>query len=152
MTAFTLLTSLYVISGRLSATQGDLPPSLTTVWLSSNLFSAVPQAVSKLSRLRILHLGSNLVTSIDTFVFPSSLTNLYLSNNTVTVLSAITFKDDICHLDHLDLSNNPLTTIRDGAFSHATSLTSLTLTGDQLVRLPLALKDLTKMTYLSMGG
>ena len=90
--------------------------------------------------------------SFHCYSFPSSLTNLYLSNNTVTVLSAITFKDDICHLEHLDLSNNPLTTIRDGAFSHATSLTSLTLTGDQLVRLPLALKDLTKMTYLSLGG
>jgi len=146
------LTSLYVMSGRLSSTQGDLPQSLTTVWLSTNSFTAVPQSVAKLSHLRILHLGSNLITSIDEFVFPSSLTNLYLTNNTIRLLTSLTFKDNMSHLDHLDLSNNPLTIIHDGAFSHTSSLTSLMLTGDQLLRLPLALKDLSKMTYLSVGG
>jgi len=148
----TALTKLYLnYNSKLSdASTSNFPATTTDLYLNSNALTSLPTDSFKDLPLRILHVDFNKIKSIDKVVFPSSLKSLYASDNDIEVISSLKFPTAAPELEVLALFNNPLTSIDRHAFNSLQRLTTLSLTGSKLTRLPLALTDLPALTHLNM--
>lgn len=135
-----------------NSAQDKFPNSLLLLYMRGNSLRWIPRAVSAISDLRQLHLENNRVSSLDSFVFPSSLRSVSLENNTIKQINSLHFSANKSQLTSLKLSGNPLTLISRSALAGLTRLHSLSLTHTQLTRLPLALLALTHLTSLDLAA
>ncbi|BFZ13422.1 hypothetical protein BsWGS_16461 [Bradybaena similaris] len=120
---------------------GLFPTSLTVLYLSHNCLSSVPKAVASIQSLEDLRLSSNRITHIEPNSFPSSLSNLDLRFNNLTVITNTTFRH-LYNLNTLNLDSNPITTISPSAFGDLESMFSISINETHLREFPLALMQL----------
>jgi len=102
---------------------------------------------TKLTHLTVLYHN---MTSIDDYVFPSSLKYLRLSVNDFTTISTpIKFSDPTKNdLEELYLNSGYIASIARDAFKNLKQLRVLNLDDNRLTRLPVALQDLTNLRSL----
>ena len=111
--------------------------SLTSLYLGGNQLSSLPAGVfSDLTALEGLHLYNNQLSSLPAGVF-SGLTALDLYDNQLSSLPAGVFSD-LTALTYLDLYGNQLSWLPDGVFYGLTALERLSLGGNPVDPLPVA--------------
>ena len=107
-----------------------MPISLTTLDLSYNQLTSLPDSIGMLTSLTILYLSNNQLTSLSESIRKlTSLTTLDLSYNQLTSLADSI--EMLTSLTDLDLSNNQLTSLPE-SIGMLTSLTNLYLYNNQL--------------------
>ena len=112
--------------------------NLTTLYLSRNQLSALPESVfADLASLEYLNLSYNQLSVLPAGLFSglTNLTTLYLSRNQLSALPESVFAD-LASLEYLNLSYNQLRVLPVGLFSGLTNLTVLHLSRNQLSALP----------------
>nr|KAG5711268.1 hypothetical protein BaRGS_005965 [Batillaria attramentaria] len=102
---------------------------------------------TQLSQLTIT--GSLQTLSSNSFSGLSSLTTLALDHNHLAIIQPDTFTN--MNIGKLDISSNPLTTVKAGAFAWST-IGTLTLTDTRLTTLPEADSVVMRLTELDLGG
>jgi Leucine-rich repeat (LRR) protein len=142
---------------------------LTSSWINKNTFKGLIRLVllnlsknkitkleseifSDLYTLQILNLRYNRLESIDadTFSLMSNLHTLLLSHNKIKYLDAYSL-NGLYVLSLLSIDNNVLTGIHPEAFRNCSSLQDLNLNGNQLGKIPLALKDMRLLRTVDLG-
>ncbi|KAI1289154.1 Chaoptin [Halotydeus destructor] len=104
--------------------------SLMQLNMADNQLTKIPfQAIQNLTGLRVLDLGSNLITATDSMISGIKLTlnQLYLDHNFIGELLEGSFRN-FGHLDKLSLAYNPIGKISDATFT-GVRLGALDLTG-----------------------
>jgi Leucine-rich repeat (LRR) protein len=110
---------------------GDLT-TLTTLDLSNNSLTQLPDTFKNLTALTTLDLSNNSLTQLpDAFENLTALTTLDLSNNPLTQLPGAF--ENLTALTTLDLSNNSLTQLRGKFFWNLTALKTLNVFYDQTI-------------------
>ncbi|XP_005090197.2 extracellular matrix protein 2 [Aplysia californica] len=146
------LKSLDLSSNNITAPySGSFPMSLISLLLSSNVLTTIPESISNLPNLYTLTLSMNKIKSIAEFLFPSSLTHLEITDNDIEVIPSLKFSNNISKLETIYLSENPIKTIADDAFTNLHELRSLFLEQTHLVRLPTALLALKQLNTLFLS-
>ena len=130
-----------------------LPASLVYLYLDNNLLNKVPKAVSNLTNLLVLHLGSNLLRSIDNFEFPENLQQLYLwGNQNIDVFKTVKFVNNVAgNLEVLSLGEGPLKFIMDNALDNVQGLMSFSARNASLSSVPMAVTKLKHLTDLDLS-
>ena len=145
--------------------------ALTTLDLSANQLTTVPEAIGTLSNLMTLDLSNNQLTTVPEAIGSlSALTTLVLRSNQLTMLpktignlTALTWLDlsynqltmlpemigNLSVLTWLDIHSNRLTTLPE-AIDRLTALTSLDLEGNKLTTLPNEIGHLNALTELNL--
>ncbi len=146
------MTSLYLSSNQLSTLPeivGQLQ-SLTSLDLGSNQLSTLPESLGQLQSLTLLYLGFNQLSTLPEIVGQlQSLTSLDLSSNQLSTLPEIV--GQLQSLTSLDLSSNQLSTLPE-IVGQLQSLTSLDLSSNQLSTLPEIVGQLQSLTSLDLGS
>lgn len=130
------------------------PNKLTTLNLSGNLLTSLPDCLDLLVNLEALDISSNSLTTL-----PLSLTNLTKLNTLIASNNQLTsdsFPKNFGqlfsqNLKVLSLGGNSLTTIPPQLLE-LTSLQSLYLGGNQIVDIPREIRKLTNLKVLYLGG
>eukprot|EP00922_Rhytidocystis_sp_ex-Travisia-forbesii_P061918 GHVS01091705.1.p1 GENE.GHVS01091705.1~~GHVS01091705.1.p1 ORF type:complete len:359 (-),score=43.72 GHVS01091705.1:217-1170(-) len=105
------LQRLSVQSNRLQEWSSELfdnCPNLQELYLSHNRIGTPPEEIQKLTRLRLIDLGSNRVESVGTLCAFSHLEDLWLNNNCVSSIQEITQLKSLKNLKTLYVEGNPL--------------------------------------------
>ena len=124
--------------------------SLTALDLSFNELTALPEGFGQLTNLTTLNLGSNKLTALpEGFEQLTNLTTLHLNGNKLTALPE--GFEQLTSLTALDLRSNELTALPEG-FGQLTNLTTLNLGSNKLTALPEGFEQLTNLTTLNLNG
>jgi Leucine-rich repeat (LRR) protein len=121
--------------------------------LSSNKITKLDRAVfNDLYTLQILNLRFNQLENIaaDTFSPMNNLHTLLLSHNKIKYLDAYSL-NGLYVLSLLSLDNNALTGVHPEAFRNCSSLQDLNLNGNELTKVPIALKDMRILKTVDLG-
>jgi Leucine-rich repeat (LRR) protein/GTPase SAR1 family protein len=147
------LTSLDLSRNQLST----LPESfgkltqLTSLYLEDNQLSTLPESFGKLTQLTSLDLEDNRLSTLpESFGKLTQLTSLDLSRNQLSTLPESFGK--LAQLTSLDLRNNQLLSTLPKSFDKLTQLTSLDLSRNQLSTLPESFGKLTQLTSLDLSS
>ena len=105
--------------------------SLTSLDLSYNKIQTLPRNILS-TRLEELELSTNLVTNLPPL--PATLQRLNVSNNKISSVSDVL--SHLPHLQHLDLSHNPLLSLQPPVLSLVPGLLSLSLASTGLEEVP----------------
>ncbi|MBD2141376.1 leucine-rich repeat domain-containing protein [Anabaena sp. FACHB-1250] len=123
--------------------------NLTVLYLSDNQLTRLPEAIAQLSNLTGLDLSNNQLTRLPEAIAQlSNLTGLYLINNQLTRLPEAIAQ--LSNLTGLYLSNNQLTTLPE-AIAQLSNLTGLDLSNNQLTTLPEAIAQLSNLRELDLS-
>ncbi|MEG4572029.1 COR domain-containing protein, partial [Microcoleus sp. N3A4] len=123
---------------------------LTTLYLSNNQITEIPEALASLSNLTKLYLWNNQITEIpEALASLSNLTTLYLSNNQITEIPEALAS--LSNLTELVLSNNQITEIPE-ALASLSNLTKLNLWNNQITEIPEVLGKMEKLEQLDLRG
>ncbi|GLH00605.1 Toll-like receptor 6 [Gryllus bimaculatus] len=142
---------------------------LTSAWINSETFSGLirlvllnlshnrittldPSLFRDLYTLQILNLERNQIETIpaDTFAPMNNLHTLVLSFNKISYLDAYAL-NGLYVLSLLSLDNNQLKEVHPDAFRNCSSLQDLNLNGNELTKVPLALKDMRLLRTVDLG-
>ena len=122
--------------------------NLTSLDLSNNLLTSLPDSIEQLTNLTSLNLSNNSLTSLPESIEQlTNLTSLSLSSNSLTSLPESIRQ--LTNLISLDLSNNSLTVLSE-SIGRLTNLTSLHLGANKLTELPESIGQLTNLTWLGL--
>ncbi|XP_063076440.1 carboxypeptidase N subunit 2 [Engraulis encrasicolus] len=136
LAGLTRLQSLKLAYNQLTTLPSDLfkhAPGLKHLSFQSNGISSLPEGLFKsLTKLEELNLRYNKLTYVPTDTFPSSLKDLNLQGNHLTILSL----GNLPLLTDLVLSSNNFTDLPSNFFENATSLERLDLSENQLLSVP----------------
>ena len=124
--------------------------ALVNLYINDNLLTHIPAAVTNLANLKELHISSNQIKSIDSFVFPSSITKFYATNTSIESLGQLKFHNDVSQIEFASFFMNPLKTIAANAFTHMRKLTRVQIDLCKLTRLPAALKSCPSLTSVNL--
>lgn len=125
-------------------------PNLIELYLHSNNFVIVPEAIGSLAKLQSLDLSDNALQVVCPEIGRlSCLRHLRLANNQLKFLPAEI--GDLKHLETLDISTNRLSTLPE-RLHQCLSLQCLTLDRNHLRCFPRQLCQLPSLTELSMAG
>jgi Leucine-rich repeat (LRR) protein len=126
---------------------------VTTIDLSDNALTELPDAIARLHKLTTLNLKGNQFKNVPlsnlASAYVSSIKDLDMSENQLTHLpkSFVNLKD----LNVLKVNNNKITSIPDG-ISALSQLTTLDISGNTLTDLPLSMDKLHSLTQLNVSG
>jgi internalin A len=122
--------------------------NLSGLDLSGNQLTTLPEAIAQLSNLRVLYLRNNQLTTLPEAIAQlSHLRVLYLRNNQLTTLPEAIAQ--LSNLRELDLSDNQLTTLPE-AIAQLSHLSVLYLRNNQLTTLPEAIAQLSNLRELDL--
>ncbi|NES87329.1 MAG: GTPase, partial [Moorea sp. SIO2B7] len=123
--------------------------NLTTLDLSGNELTELPEFIGNLSNLTTLDLSGNELTELPEFIGNlSNLTRLDLSRLQLTKLPE--FIGNLSNLTTLDLSGNELTELPE-FIGNLSNLTTLNLSGNELTELPEFIGNLSNLTRLDLS-
>ena len=142
---------------------------LTSSWINKNTFKGLirlvflnlsknkitklePEMFSDLNALHLLNLRYNLLESLDadTFSLMNNLHSLFLSHNKIKYLDAYSL-NGLGVMSLLSIDNNVLAGVHPEAFRNCSSLQDLNLNGNELTKIPLALKDMRLLRTVDLG-
>jgi len=160
--SLTSLTTLYVSYNDKLTDAGttSFPATIIDLYLNSNALTSLPDKSFEALPLRTFHVEFNKIKSLDNVVFPTALKSLEAYNNDIETIFSLKFfannnnnnggtaSTSSPQLESLDLFNNPIKSIAKYAFASLTKLTSLSLSGTRLTRLPLAWTQLPELVVL----
>ena len=116
---------------------------LTTLNLSNNNLTTLPESIGNLTQLTELYLDNNQLTTLpESFGNLTQLTKLDLDNNQLTTLPESI--GNITELTSLYLEYNNLTTLPE-SIGNITQLNQLDLSNNNLTTLPESIKNLTQL-------
>lgn len=138
-----------------NALQGDLPPvfgnlaQLEVLELQNNKITSLPTEIRQLTHLRTLNISENQLETVPMDLFTStSLIELFAAKNR---FSGSFFSVDVArHLQHLQLSNNTLTSLTKSGILSLPELKHLDLTANRLDAFP-EVTSWTNLTTLLLG-
>ena len=123
---------------------------LTSLTISGNQLTSLPESIGNLSSLSVLALYSNQLTSLPENIGNlSNLEELNLSGNQL-----ISIPNSIINLTNLNVlvvSSNQIEIIPN-TISNLTNLNQLSLVNNQIVTLPNSIINLTNLNHLGLGG
>ena len=134
-------------------TSGKLPEAVNfRLNLAFNKLTCIPSCVSDPKYINTLMLDHNMIdeAAVNGFTFPSNISVLGLNNNKINSISKLNFANGQSGVSQVQLNNNPLTTVADGAFAELKQLTTLDMHNTQLTSVPTAIKDLPSLTSLNL--
>ncbi|MBL4648865.1 MAG: leucine-rich repeat domain-containing protein, partial [Aureispira sp.] len=147
---------VYALSTLMNKKLPDLPlsvfqefPNLKSLFLNSNLFTEIPEAIYHLPALTTLGLSYNKITSLpDRISTLQNLKELDLSGNPIRSFSpAIT---QLHNLRKINLGNLGLT-IFPAFLLKMQHLESINLTGNHILRIPKSIEDLSNLKELNLS-
>ena len=120
----------------------------------NNKLTVIPKDLESASRMFRIYLSGNKIRSFDNFEFTTGLRYLHLDNNDINEINFMRFTGghSSSQLKWVQMFNNPIRYIRDGAFEKAHGIRQLTLSNTLLTRLPMAIKDIPQLTMLYLNG
>ncbi|GLG92351.1 Toll-like receptor 7 [Gryllus bimaculatus] len=131
----------------------EIPPglgvNLTEIDLSRNRINVSTPALRAMSRLRVLNLKVNSLTSLDFLPDTCVLRSLDVSVNDIAGVGSALWR--CSQLETLDLSFNKITSLNESGFAVLTRLRRLDLSGNKLSHLPNgAFLGLSQLSWLSL--
>lgn len=126
-------------------------PRLRRLFLTKNKFDTWPEIIGELPALKMFSLKSNTIRHIpDVDYLPSQLNWLILTDNKIECLPE-NFGFALPHLRKLALAGNRIQALPE-SFSNLQELELLRLSNNCLVRVPLEISLLSKLTWVSLAG
>ncbi|ODG98072.1 hypothetical protein A4S05_10875, partial [Nostoc sp. KVJ20] len=147
------LTSLDLSSNKLTTLPEAIAKlqQLTTLNLSGNQLTTLPEAIGRLQQLTYLNLSRNKLTTLpEAIAHLQNLTWLDLNNNLIMIMPDGIFR--MQKLLWLYLRFNRLTTLPEEGIIQLKNLTRLHLTCNQLTTVPDAIFRLQNLIWLDLGG
>lgn len=137
-----------------SISGGDLDsyPLLRLLDLSDNRLTVVEDdALGRLEVLEVLNLSGNFLAIVP-HSLPTSLTQLHLERNTISILRFGDF-DGLYNLRILKINNNRIESIEEGSFSQLPTLEELSVSNNPIKALPAnTFSGLTNLMRLQLSG
>jgi hypothetical protein len=124
--------------------------NLTTLDLSDNEISEIPDAIAELKNLTTLDLSDNEISEIpDAIAKLKNLTELFLYDNQISEIPDII--SELKNLKVLHLGRNQINEISD-AIAELKNLTGLYLRGNKISKIPDAISELKNLTTLDLSS